>query len=165
MDALNFQKERQTKLGEFDEKYKFLRSQYSTDLAGAIAESDSGIQAELIDRIKVLNAELTELVRDFIGQISAGTDEIDPKTIPQLTEDLIKYQNDYQEIEKSRDKVATLRMIKNSTKQKLSEAQVMFWALFGMLFLLCGFILYYVFKIRADSFSQTINNFLPLPQG
>ena len=93
MDALKFEKERQTKLGEFDEKYKFLRSQYSTDLAGAIAESDSGVQAELIDRIKVLNAELTELVRDFIGQISAGTDEIDPKTIPQLTEDLIKYQH------------------------------------------------------------------------
>ena len=164
MDALKFQKERESKYGEFDEKYKFLRSQYSTDLAAAIAESDSGVQAQLVDRIKLLNAEMSDLVRNFIGQVSAGTDDIDPKTIPQLTEDLIKYQQDYQEIEKSRDKLTTLRMIKNTTKQNFADAQVFFWGLFGMLFFLCGFILYYIFKIKSDSLGDILSQLPQLPQ-
>jgi hypothetical protein len=90
--------------------------------------------------------------------LNKGNDTVNPKTIDELTEDLIKYQKDYNEIEQSHDKVVTLRLILGTTKETLKNSEFMYYGLLAGLLLLCFTIPFLIFK---NSITSTITSILP----
>jgi hypothetical protein len=162
MEVKQFRDSRDEKLSEFQKEYTDSKELYSTTLHSAILETDPGKQQELIQQVLQINTQLAGSLRDIIGDLNKGTDSFDPKTIDELTEDLIKYQKQYEEIQTSKDKAATLRLIKTSTLQKLQDATnkyyTLFYALIALVFIL-------VFMVFRSSVSYSVSSFFTQPSG
>jgi hypothetical protein len=158
MDVKKFQNAREEELSDFQKQYSFLKSEYSTTLASAIKESDPASQSVLIERVQQINAQMAEELRTILATLNKGNDTVNPKTIDELTEDLIKYQKDYNEIEQSHDKVVTLRLILGTTKETLKNSEFMYYGLLAGLLLLCFTIPFLIFK---NSITSTITSILP----
>jgi hypothetical protein len=158
MDVKKFQNAREQQLADFQKQYSFLKSEYSTALASAIKESDPASQSVLIQRVQEINAQMAEELRTILTSLNKGSDTVNPKMIDELTDDLIKYQKDYHEIEQSHDKVVTLRMILGTTKETLKNSEFMYYGLLTALLLLCFTIPYLIFK---NSITSTIASVLP----
>jgi hypothetical protein len=137
MEVQQFQDSRNAKLNEFKKQYAFLRSQYSSTLLAAIQEKDSQKQQSMISQVLEINSEMISQLRDILSQLNKGTDTFQPKTLDELTKDLIQYQKDYSEIEKAKDKVQTLKMIHLSGTTQLESATTMYYMYVGALLLLC----------------------------
>jgi len=146
MDVQRFRDSRQQKLDEFKQKYSFLRSQYSTTLLAAIQEPDPQSQQEMIAQLLTVNAEMVDELKTILGELNRGQDSFSPKTINELTNDLIQYQKDYAEIEKSRDRVNTLKMIHSQQSGQLSSATTMFNIYLGVLIFLAFLVAYLVIR-------------------
>jgi len=85
-------------------------------------------------------------VRSIISKLNQGSQGFDPKELDDLTKDLIQYQKDYAELEHSKDKVNTLKMIKESNSKKLGLAKTMF-NVYVVIFICLAFVVaYLVFK-------------------
>jgi hypothetical protein len=158
MDVKKFQNAREEELASFQKQYSFLKSEYSTSLASAIKETDPASQSVLIQRVQEINAQMADELRTILGSLNKGSDTINPTTLNELTEDLIKYQKDYNEIEQSHDKVLTLRMILGTTKETLKNSEFMYYGLLAALLLLCFIIPLLIFK---NSITSTIASVLP----
>lgn len=146
MDVQRFRDSRQQKLDEFKQKYSFLRSQYSRTLLSAIQEPDPQSQQEMIAQLLTVNAEMVDELKTILGELNRGQDSFSPKTINELTNDLIQYQKDYAEIEKSRDRVNTLKMIHSQQSGQLSSATTMFNIYLGVLIFLAFLVAYLVIR-------------------
>jgi hypothetical protein len=151
MEVKEFRDSRKTELDEFQKKYTFLKQEYSKTLSQAIQEKDSSVQDQLIAQIKQINSQLVEEISLILGILNKGSEDFDPKTLDDLTNELIQYQKEYAELEKSRDKVNTLKMIKTNTLAKLNSETWSFYFYISVLILLCFFI---VFLIIQSSFVQ-----------
>jgi hypothetical protein len=136
MEVKSFQDSRNTELDSFQKRYRFLKSEYSSTLASAINETDANEQQTLVKRVQDINKQLTEELHEIIASLNKGSTSFNPKKIEDLTEELIKYQHDYAEIEKSNDKVTTLKMILNTTTQKLENATWMYYVYMSLLAIL-----------------------------
>ena len=154
MEAKKFRDSRDEKLSEFMQDFTTKKELYSSTLHAAILEQDPGQQQDLVQQVLQINADLSANLRDIIGDLNKGTDSFNPKTIDELTDDLIKYQKQYEEIQKSQDKVKTLRLIHSSTIQKLEDATskyyVLFYCLIGLVFLI-------IFLVIKTSWSPTFS--------
>lgn len=157
MEVKEFRDSRKVELDEFQKKYTFLKREYAKTLSKAIEERDSSVQEQLIAQVKQINSQLVEEIRVILGVLNKGSDKFEPKTLDDLTNDLIKYQKEYAELEKTRDRVNTLKLIKTNTLEKLSSETWSFYLYVTVLVLLCFFI---VFLIIRTSFIQ-IPNILP----
>lgn len=157
MEVKEFRDSRKVELDEFQKKYTFLKKEYAKTLSKAIEERDSSVQEQLIAQVKQINSQLVEEIRVILGVLNKGSDKFEPKTLDDLTNDLIKYQKEYAELEKTRDRVNTLKLIKTNTLEKLSSETWSFYLYVTVLVLLCFFI---VFLIIRTSFIQ-IPNILP----
>jgi len=157
MEVKEFRDSRKVELDEFQKKYTFLKKEYAKTLSKAIEERDSSVQEQLIARVKQINSQLVEEIRVILGVLNKGSDKFEPKTLDDLTNDLIKYQKEYAELEKTRDRVNTLKLIKTNTLEKLSSETWSFYLYVTVLVLLCFFI---VFLIIRTSFIQ-IPSILP----
>ena len=146
MDVQRFRDSRQQKLDDFKQKYSFLRSQYSRTLLAAIQEPDPQSQQEMITQLLAINAEMVDELKTILGDLNRGQDSFSPKTIGELTNDLIQYQKDYAEIEKSRDRVNTLKMIHSQQSGQLSSATTMFNIYLGVLIFLAFLVAYLVIR-------------------
>jgi hypothetical protein len=146
MDVQRFRDSRQQKLDEFKQKYSFLRSQYSRTLLAAIQEQDPQSQQEMISQLLSVNAEMVDELKTILGDLNRGQDSFSPKTIGELTNDLIQYQKDYAEIEKSRDRVGTLKMIHSQQSGQLNSATTMFNIYVGVLLALAFLVAYLVIR-------------------
>lgn len=146
MDVQRFRDSRQQKLDEFKQKYSFLRSQYSTTLLSAIQEPDPQSQQEMIAQLLSVNAEMVDELKTILADLNRGQDSFNPKTIGELTNDLIQYQKDYAEIEKSRDRVGTLKMIHSQQSGQLNSATTMFNIYVGVLIALAFLVAYLVIR-------------------
>lgn len=122
MDIRAFDDSRKTDLQNFQTEYEGLKTQYSATIAAAIQESQPAAQNTLIQKVLSLNQNMTNAIRGIITKLSQGTSEIDTATVEQLTVDLIKYQQDYQNLKDSMDKLQTLKMIDATTSKKLISA-------------------------------------------
>ena len=114
MDVKNFQDSRNTQLEAFKKQYGFLKTHYSSVLSSAINEPDPAKQQTLISQIQQINSQLTNEVHGILSILNKGDTKFDPKQLDDLTNDLIQYQKDYDELEKSKDKVSTLKIIANT---------------------------------------------------
>ena len=157
MEVKEFRDSRKVELDEFQKKYTFLKKEYAKTLSKAIEERDSSVQEQLIAQVKQINSQLVEEIRVILGVLNKGSDKFEPKTLDDLTNDLIKYQKEYAELEKTRDRVNTLKLIKTNTLEKLSSETWSFYLYVSILVLLCFFI---VFLIIRTSFIQ-IPSILP----
>lgn len=163
MDVKEFVDSRNRELSEFDKSYKFLKQSYSTSLAAAIQEQDPSKQQELIQQVLQVNSEMVESLREILSKLNQGQDSFNPKTLDELTADLIKYQKDYAEIEKTKDKVQTLKLIQANNTKKLQEATTMYYVYIVALIVLVFLITYLVFKTSFTSVIQQVTQPL-IPQ-
>jgi hypothetical protein len=150
MEVREFQDSRKAELDDFQKQYTSLKQQYSSTLSSAINESDPEKQQELIGEIQQLNSQIAEEVRGILGVLNKGTDTFDPKTLDSLTADLIKYQKDYAEIEKTKDRVNTLKLIHAGSLKDLESATYWYYIYIAVLILLCIIIAFQVWKIPSS---------------
>ena len=155
MEVKSFQDSRNAELDSFQKRYRFLKSEYSSTLASAINETDANEQQILVKRVQDINKQLTEELHGIIASLNKGSTGFNPKKLEDLTEELIKYQHDYAEIEKSNDKVTTLKMILNTTAQKLENATWMYYVYISLLGILALYLFYLIF---TTSIGKTISN-------
>ena len=153
MDVKKFQDSRNAELVSFKKQYQFLKGEYASTLSAAIKESDPSQQLILIQRVQQINAQLANELHNIINILNKGTSGFEPKELDDLTNDLIKYQKEYTEIEKSKDKVDTLKLIRNSTSEKLDSATFMYYVYVA---LLIGISFYVAYLVLATSWSQNI---------
>lgn len=156
MDVKNFQDSRNSELDAFKKQYSFLKTQYSTALSAAINESDSAKQQALISQIQQINSELSNELHVIIGILNKGSNKFDPKQLDDLTNDLIQYQKDYSELEKSKDKVATLKIIANTNAATLRNATWMYYIYIAILVIIAGYLGYLILTTTWKSTFQQV---------
>lgn len=155
MEIKEFQESRNSKLAEFEKGYNFLKTQYSTTLLAAIQEPDPAAQQKLISSVLDINSELSSQVRGIITDLNQGSGSFDPKTLDQLTADLIEYQKQYHEIQNNKDKLQTLKLIYSSSKTKLQETEFMYNMYLAALIILTFVVVYLV--MRTSSVSSVVD--------
>jgi len=156
MDIKKFQDSRNTKLFGFEKQYTSLKNQYSSALSNAIKEPDLKKREPLVQKVLSINSEMSTTVKEFMSSLNEGTEKFDPKTLSDLTNDLIQYQKDYNEIKESKDKLQTLKIIQNTTDDNLSSAEWMYnLYLFGLIALIF-LVIYLVFTTPTQSIFSTI---------
>lgn len=146
MEIKDFQESRNAQLIEFDKSYDFLKKEYSRSLLAAINEKDPAAQQQLISTVLNINSELSSLVSDILSELNKGTEGVDPKTLDDLTNDLIIYQQQYQQIQMNKDKLQTLKLIYSSNKTKLETVTNMYNIYLGILVLLTFLVLFLVIR-------------------
>lgn len=146
MDVQKFRDSREAELSDFKKQYNFLKTEYSSALSSAINEKDPASQQSLIQQVLQLNSSMASELRDIIGKLNQGAPGFDPKELDQLTQDLIQYQKDYEDIEKSKDKVNTLKLIHEGNAKKLGIAMTMYNVYIGILIVLAFVTAWLVFK-------------------
>lgn len=155
MDIKQFQDSRNDKLAEFQTGYNFLKTQYSSTLLSAIQEPDPASQQQLVSKILQLNTELSSQIRNILTDLNQGSDSFNPKTLDDLTNDLIEYQKQYHEIESNKDRLQTLKMIYASNKDKLQQTEFMYNIYLAALIILTFVVIYLV--MRTSSVSEVVN--------
>jgi len=151
MEIKEFQDSRNSKLADFQKGYNFLKTQYSTTLLAAIQEPDPAAQKKLISNVLDINSELSSQVRGIITDLNQGSGSFDPKTLDQLTADLIEYQKQYHEIQNNKDKLQTLKLIYSSSKTKLQETEFMYNMYLAALIILIFVLIYLVMRTSSGS--------------
>lgn len=158
MEIKQFQDSRNAKLAEFQKEYNFLKTQYSSNLLAAIQEPDPAAQQKLISTVLQLNTELSSQLRGILTDMNQGSDSFDPKTLEDLTNDLIEYQKQYREIQDNKDKLKTLKMIYATNKEKLEETQTMYNIYLGALIVLTFLVIFLVFRTPGTSIVDTVTS-------
>ena len=156
MEVNEFIDSRNSKLADFEKQHVYLKQEYSNALSAAIKDPSPALTA----RVLHINSELTEALRTILGDLHKGDGTFDTSKIKELNNKLIEYQKDYKDLEQSRDKIAALKIIRNSTAASLDEANIMYYIYFGALVLLCFVIVFLVFRNSIASIVQSV-----LPQG
>ena len=167
MDVKHFVDSRNSDLEDFNKAYTFLRQEYSTALSSAILEQDPAKQQALIQQVIQANVAMAEAIHEILSKLNQGQNSFDPATIDKLTADLIQYQKDYAEIERTKDKVATLKMIQATNTKKVEQAYTMYYVYLIALVGLVLLISYLVFSTAlASSFTAVTAALpqLPVPQ-
>lgn len=157
MDVKKFQDSRKAELDTFKKQYQFLKKEYSDALSSAIKEPDPAQQLTLIGRIQQINGQLAEELHGIINILNKGSNGFDPKELDELTTDLITYQKEYSEIEKSKDKVATLKLIRERTASNLNTAATMYYIYIAILIALSFYVVYLVLK---TSWAQNVSKII-----
>jgi hypothetical protein len=155
MDIKEFQESRISKLAEFQKEYNFLKTQYSSTLLAAIQEPDPEAQQKLVSTLLQLNEELSNQIRSIITDINQGSQSFDPKTLDDLTNDLIEYQKQYHEIQNNKDRLQTLKLIYSTNKSKLEETTFMYNMYLAALIILTFVVIYFV--MRTSTVSSVVN--------
>ena len=156
MDIKKFQDARSTKLSSFEKQYTSLKKQYSDTLTSAINETDSAKRDPLVQKVLSLNTEMSSAVKDIMSSSNEGTEKFNPKILSDLTNDLIQYQKEYNEIQESKDKLETLKVIKNTTTDNLSSAEWMYnFYLFALIALIL-LVIYLVLVTPSQSIFSTM---------
>lgn len=162
MDVQKFRNSREAELADFKKQYNFLKTEYSSVLSSAVQEKDPASQQELIQQVLQLNSSMAEELRSIIAKLNQGSPGFDPKELDQLTKDLIQYQKDYEEIEKSKDKVNTLKLIRESNEKKLGTAMTMYNVYIAILIGLSFLVAYLVFRTEwGRRVVSTVSTVLP----
>jgi hypothetical protein len=160
MDVKKFQDSRNAELTGFKKQYQFLKGEYANALSAAIKEPEPSQQSILIQRVQQINAQLADELRGIINILNRGTTGFEPKELDDLTNDLIKYQKEYAEIEKSKDKVDTLKLIRDNTSEKLNNATFMYYVYIALLVGLSAFVGYLVL---TTTWAQALKNIFTRP--
>lgn len=137
MDAKTFQSMRASDLDKFKKQYKILKDEYSAAMTAAIQETDPVKRDESVKRVLDANANMVNEIREMVAAMTRGKDGFNQKDLTSLENDLIEYQKEYAEIEKSKDKVNTLKRVKETTNKNLESVTGTYYILLGGFLFLC----------------------------
>ena len=143
MEIAQFRSKRTTQLADFQKDYSSLKTEYSRLVLAAIQEQDPAKQQDLVQKVLAINAELSEKVR---GMISETQQSDNATTLNKLTQELIQYQKEYDEIQKGKDSVTTLKMIYASDSMKVQQAESMFYFYIFAILAMCLLIVLLIFR-------------------
>jgi len=158
MDITKYQKAREAELKAFRQEYDDLKRQYNQLLTQAVYETDPTKQAELVKQILTTNSELAKHVREFI---QGSRDKFDPKMISELTADIVRYQQDYEAIQRSSDKSKALNEILNKEKIELQSVHEQFNWWIGLLLGGIVIILLLIFRTSLKQASKALQSLMP----
>jgi hypothetical protein len=150
MDLIAFQKSRDAELSEFEAEQLTLKRQYNEAISNAISEVDPDKRGELVKQILDVNKELSDGVREFVSKQTQGT-SYDEKSVLELTNELIKYQKQYEQINSGNDKIKTLKLILSEDRDKLSSMQTQFNIMLGLTGVGILLIIFMIIKISITS--------------
>lgn len=126
MEVQAFRDSREAELEAFKKQYTFLKTQYASVLASAIREPDPAKQQELVQQVLQINTTMADELRTILSKLNQGAQGFNPKELNDLTKELITYQKEYEEIEKSKDRVNTLKRIHSTAQDKVSMMSTMY---------------------------------------
>lgn len=157
MDITQYQKNRAAELQSFRKEYEDLKKQYSSLLTQAVYETDTKKQAELVKQILSINSGLAQHVREFI---KGSKGKFDPALISELTADIIRYQKEYEAIQKASDKTNALRTILDNDKNQLKDIQSKFNIWLGVLLGGIFIVLVLIFRTSLIQLKQAAENLM-----
>ena len=158
MEIKEFQDSRNQKLADFQKEYNFLKTQYSITLLSAIQEPDPAAQQKLISNVLQLNTELSSQIKGILTDIGQGSESFDPKTLEELTNDLIEYQKQYQDIQGNKNKLQTLKIIYSTNKEKLKSTETMYNIYLGALIILIFIVIYLVVRTPGSIVTNAVDS-------
>jgi hypothetical protein len=159
MDIVEYQKARDAEIAHFQESYNDLKAKYETLLSDAVYETDPQKKDALVKQLLDTNAALSAEVREFIKQ-SNQKEGYDPKVIEAINNDLITYQNQYNEIKSANDKQITLQSILNEKQNILTTLQSKYkWLIGGLIFTIL-ILLILIFSTPYSGMFSTISTTL-----
>ena len=156
MDIKRFQDARTTKRSNFEKQYTTLKLKYAAALTKAIAEKDATKREPLIQSVLSINSEMSNAVKDIMSSQNEGSEKFDSKTLTDLTNDLIQYQKEYNELQESKDKLETLKIIQNTTSENLVNAEWMYNFYLFSLIALIFVVIWFVFSTPSQSIFSTM---------
>jgi hypothetical protein len=148
MDIQKYQHDREQDLQTFKTEYDDLKAQYINFLTQAVYDESK------IDNVLEINKTLTDLVNTFIGESQT---KFNSETLNTLTNDIITYQKEYQEIKNSQKKSQTLKLILNKENVKLQNIQSEFSYYLYILFGCIIFLILLIFIAPSGSLPQLPN--------
>lgn len=148
MEVVQFRNTRATQMADFQKDYSTLKTEYSRLLLASIQEQDAGKQQDLIQKVLFINSELSEKVRNMISEVNKSNNT---ESLNKLTQELVQYQKEYDEIQKGKDSVATLKMIYANDSMKVKQAESMFYFYIFAIIAMCLLIVLLIFR---SGFSQ-----------
>jgi hypothetical protein len=165
MDIIAYQEQRDKELATFGREYSNTKELYRAALSAAIAEQDPVAQVNEIKRVLQINGELASLFRAFIAK-NGDTPGYNPIVLRQISDDLAKYQNQYDEIQKSTDRVTTMQKIRDEDKEKLQSMKQEYNIYLGLILLAIVIVLFLIFRTPSESFISSLIGWSssPVPQ-
>ncbi len=145
MDIKQYQNDRRQDLEAFKAQYGDLKTQYLTYLSQAVQDP------EKIQSVLDTNKSLVTLVNEFIAE---SQNKFDASTIQDLTDEILMYQQEYQDIQESTQKAKTAQNILNADTKKLQSMQYQFNIYLLILGIGILFVIYLIFTVPSTSLPQ-----------
>jgi len=164
MEIKEFQSARDSTLSDFQKTYSSLKSEYSSAVMAAIQEPDPERQQELVSRVLSINSDLSNELRQILTDISKGSGSVPSKTMDELTADLIRYQKEYSDIEKGKNRLQTLKLIHSSNQEKLHDTTIMYNIYIGALVLLVFIVGFLVVRTNWRQAYDAVKSAIPTMQ-
>jgi hypothetical protein len=161
MEIKQFESARNSTLSDFEKTYDSLKREYSSAVMAAIEETDAERQQQLVSRVLSINSDLSNELRQVLTDISKGSGDVPSKTMDDLTADLIRYQKDYSDIEKGKDRLQTLKLINKSNQEKLDDTKLMYNVYIGALVLLIFIVGFLVVKTNWKQAYSSVKTMVP----
>ena len=130
----------------------------------AIQESDPERQQELVSRVLSINSDLSNELRQIMTDINKGSGSVPSKTMDELTADLIRYQKEYSDIEKGKNRLQTLKLISKSNQEKLDDTTFMYNIYIGALILLVFVVGFLVLRTNLKQAYDAVKSTIPVVQ-
>jgi hypothetical protein len=164
MEIKEFESSRNSALSDFQKTYSALKSEYSSAVMAAIQESDPERQQELVSRVLSINSDLSNELRQILTDINKGSGSVPSKTMDELTADLIRYQKEYSDIEKGKNRLQTLKLISKSNQEKLEDTTFMYNIYIGALILLVFVVGFLVLRTNLKQAYDAVKSTIPTVQ-
>jgi len=145
MDIKQYQQDRDKDLSGFQTQYDSLKTEYNKSLTDLIENPDK------INTTLDANKSLSKHVREFI---SANQAKLDKTTLDSLTEDIIKYQKEYQQIKRSNANADVLKSIIEKNNVKVAIVRTKFNIFLGFMLLIIAAIVFLIFRVRTTLLPQ-----------
>jgi hypothetical protein len=146
MDVKAFEKARSEKLEGYKKEYEQLKRDYSVTTDAAIQETDPKQQNDLIQNVLSINTELSNFLKEMISDVNKGDNSINSLTVTELNRELIKYQQEFQEVKASQDKINTLKKLKATNSSLLATALSTYYTYLALIALLVILCVYFTIK-------------------
>ena len=161
MEIKQFESARHSALSDFQSTYDSLKREYSSAIMAAIEEPDPEKQQQLVSRVLSINADLSNEVRQVLTDMNKSSGDVPSKTMDDLTADLIRYQKEYSDIEKGKDRLQTLKLINTSNDQKLQDTKLMYNVYIGALVFLIFIVGFLVLRTNWRQAYRTVAYAMP----
>lgn len=159
MDVKAFEKARADKLDAYKKEYSEKKRDYSVTMDAAIQEGDPKAQNDLIQAVLSMNTELSEFLKGMISDINKGQNSINSATVTKLNSDLIKYQQEFQAVKESTDKIMTLKKLQatnSGLEQTALNTYYLYLLVIAILVIIC---VYFTIKTSwSSSLYQTVTS-------